>query len=57
MQRRPSVGRFIKNIVANADVLGLDKTIDEEIYKQKYVFEVAWEVVNKGINLCISFFQ
>ncbi|EUB62187.1 Putative glycogen [starch] synthase [Echinococcus granulosus] len=47
MHRRASVGRFIKDVSASADVLGLDKSIDEGIYKQKYVFEVAWEVVNK----------
>lgn len=52
MQRRASVGRFIKDVTAGAEVLGLDKTVDEDIYRQKYVFECAWEVVNKGtINL------
>lgn len=45
------MGRFIKDVSASADVLGLDKSIDEDIYKQKYVFEVAWEVVNKGTYL------
>ncbi|KAM7536948.1 hypothetical protein Aperf_G00000066457 [Anoplocephala perfoliata] len=47
MQRRASVGRFIKDITPSEEVLGLDKSIDEEIYRQKYVFECAWEVVNK----------
>lgn len=49
MQRRASVGRFIKDVSAPSDGLGLNRTISEDIYSQKYVFEVAWEVVNKGM--------
>ncbi|BHF64474.1 Glycogen [starch] synthase, liver [Sparganum proliferum] len=47
MHRRASVGRFIKDVGPPSDILGLTRSIEDEVFKKLFVFECAWEVVNK----------
>ena len=54
MQRRNSVGKFLKDKFQNLTEDSFNANIDPEIYGNRYVFEVAWEVVNKGNNQFLS---
>ncbi|CAH8537322.1 unnamed protein product [Heterobilharzia americana] len=42
--RRTSVGRFARDSLVSNDLV---QSINLEVYQSKYVFEIAWEVVNK----------
>ncbi|VDO87193.1 unnamed protein product [Schistosoma margrebowiei] len=43
--RKASVARYNRESLISDDLI---QSINPEVYQRKYVFEVAWEVVNKG---------
>lgn len=46
--RRSSVIRLNRDAVIHNDLNALVQSINPDVYHRKYVFETAWEVVNKG---------
>ncbi|VDP77572.1 unnamed protein product [Schistosoma mattheei] len=49
--RKASVARYNRDSLISDDLI---QSINPEVYQRKYVFEVAWEVVNKGQSFVIG---